>query len=159
MAEIYDYEEGYEITVGLQGSKICNEASDTAFDIAKNFNKSVLLVDDDGYFEITPDGTCRELENSEVLSRGWGTKLDLAKRGLLTIYTISRKGYSDNWIWCGDGDTDDGTTADLPDEVLEFAEFETGDIEVDGETYRVEIILTVQSSLLPKSGTFTEGSK
>lgn len=53
-------------------------------------------------------------------------------------YTISRWDGS-QWVWCGDGDTDNGTTAQLPDEVYEFADSgETGEIEAEGETYRVQ---------------------
>jgi hypothetical protein len=42
-----------------------------------------------------------------------------------------------NWIWCADGDTVNGCFADLPSEVLDFADRTTGQIEVDGVVYQV----------------------
>jgi len=42
------------------------------------------------------------------------------------------------WIWAGDGDTDNGTTAQLPDPVYDFADSgEQGEIEAEGELYRI----------------------
>lgn len=52
-------------------------------------------------------------------------------------YTISvREGSI--WVWAGDGTTEEGTTADLPREVLDYADAgEIGIVEVDGTEYRV----------------------
>jgi len=55
-------------------------------------------------------------------------------------YSISRY-ENGTWIWCGDGDTDNGTTAELPEEVYDFADSgEEGGLEVDGVKYRVTIV-------------------
>ncbi len=60
----------------------------------------------------------------------------------MTKYTISRYDGS-NWIWAGDGDTANGCLADMPDKVLEMAdEGKDGEIDVDGEIYRIEIKAT-----------------
>jgi hypothetical protein len=40
-----------------------------------------------------------------------------------------------NWIWCADGDTADGCLADLPAQVLDFADRTTGQILVHGVVY------------------------
>jgi hypothetical protein len=56
-------------------------------------------------------------------------------------YTID---YYENseWYWAGDGDTDNGTTAQLPEEVYDFADSaREGEITVEGELYRVTHLL------------------
>jgi len=43
------------------------------------------------------------------------------------------------WHWAGDGNTANGTTAQLPQEVYDFADAgRTGEIQADGVVYRVE---------------------
>lgn len=58
MAEIYSYEEGYVIAVGLQGSDVCDDAIDTARRIAADRDERVELHDDDGVWIVSPDGSC-----------------------------------------------------------------------------------------------------
>lgn len=60
MAEIYDLENGDEITVGLQGSDVCDEAIRAARNIAADRNETVQLVDDDGTWDVYPDGKIRK---------------------------------------------------------------------------------------------------
>lgn len=54
MAEIYDTVTGNEITVGLQGCNICDEAIRAAQRIADERGHDVLLVDDDGEWYVHP---------------------------------------------------------------------------------------------------------
>jgi len=53
MAAIYSVD-GNEITVGLQGCSVCDEALQTAQRIADARNESVELVDDDGRWLVHP---------------------------------------------------------------------------------------------------------
>lgn len=48
MASIYDYATGGEITVGLQGCTVCDEAIQVAEQTADQLGRPVHLVDDDG---------------------------------------------------------------------------------------------------------------
>ena len=61
MAEIYT-QNGDEITVGLQGSDVCDEAIQAAKDIAIDRGESVRLEDDGEYWDVFPDGTVEEAE-------------------------------------------------------------------------------------------------
>ena len=61
MAEIYDYETGDAITVGLQGSRVCDEAIQAARRIAADRNEPVELHDDDGVWLVHPDGDCERI--------------------------------------------------------------------------------------------------
>lgn len=54
MAAIYDTETGDEITVGLQGCNVCDEAINAAKRIADSLGEDVLLVDDDGEWIVHP---------------------------------------------------------------------------------------------------------
>jgi hypothetical protein len=60
--------------------------------------------------------------------------------GAATKYRISRLLDDGRWLWCGDGDTLNGTTAELPDEVYEFADDwrQEGEIAVGSEVYLIE---------------------
>lgn len=60
-AAIYDMTTGEEITVGLQPSEACDIAIQTARRIAAQRGESVHLVDDDGEWEVMPDGTRKAL--------------------------------------------------------------------------------------------------
>ncbi len=52
-------------------------------------------------------------------------------------YSISR--WEGCWLWCGDGNNNDGCTASLPNEVLEAADDGfRGELEVEGESYRID---------------------
>jgi hypothetical protein len=53
MAAIYSLD-GNEITVGLQGCNVCDEALQTAKRIADDRNECVELVDDDGRWLVHP---------------------------------------------------------------------------------------------------------
>ena len=59
MAEIYS-KNGEEITAGLQGSSVCNEAIRAAKNIARDRGEEVMLQDDDGRWTVYPDGTAEE---------------------------------------------------------------------------------------------------
>ncbi len=61
MAEIYS-QNAEEITVGLQGSQVCDEAIQAAKGIAADRGESVRLEDDDGNWDVYPDGTVEEAE-------------------------------------------------------------------------------------------------
>ena len=56
MAEIYDLETGNEISSGLQGSAVCDEAMRAAKGIAADRNEPVELVDGDEDWCVYPDG-------------------------------------------------------------------------------------------------------
>ena len=56
MAEIYDVQNGHEITVGLQGCSVCDDAINAARQIARDTNQPVHLVDDDGEWIVLPGG-------------------------------------------------------------------------------------------------------
>lgn len=56
MAEIYSMD-GYEITVGLQGDAVSDEAVTVAKEIARDRGETVRLEDDDGLWDVHPDGT------------------------------------------------------------------------------------------------------
>jgi hypothetical protein len=61
MADIYT-QTGEEITVGLQGSDVCDEAIRAAKSIAADRGESVRLEDADGNWDVYPDGTVEEAE-------------------------------------------------------------------------------------------------
>lgn len=59
------------------------------------------------------------------------------ERRIQMKYSIDRW-QGDCWLWAGDGDTTNGCFADIPDAVLERAdEGRTGEMEAEGETYRI----------------------
>ena len=64
MAEIYDYETGDELTAGLQGSSVCDEAIQAARWLAADRGEPVELHDDDGEWLVHPDGDCERLRPS-----------------------------------------------------------------------------------------------
>jgi hypothetical protein len=57
-ASIYDGE-GRTITEGLQPASVCDEAIQAARRIAANREEDVYLLDDDGAWIVSPDGTAR----------------------------------------------------------------------------------------------------
>ena len=61
MADIYT-QNGEEITVGLQGSDVCDEAIRAAKGIARDRGEPVRLEDDDATWDVHPDGTVEEAE-------------------------------------------------------------------------------------------------
>jgi len=61
MAEIYTMN-GEEITVGLQGSAVCDEAIHAAKRIAADRGEAVRLEDDGELFDVFPDGTVEDGE-------------------------------------------------------------------------------------------------
>ena len=66
MATIYDHEDCYTITDGLQGCDVCDEAIQIAERIADERGKDVLLSDDDGYWVVHPaesDGSRRPADD------------------------------------------------------------------------------------------------
>ena len=56
MAEIYTMN-GEEITMGLQGSAVCDEAIRAAKSIARDRGEAVRLEDDGKLLDVHPDGT------------------------------------------------------------------------------------------------------
>ena len=66
MAAIYDFETNDELTVGLQGCEMCDEALIAAKEMAAEHGTSVELVDDDGRWEVKPNGTRSRLPNIET---------------------------------------------------------------------------------------------
>lgn len=56
MASIYSVD-GNEISLGLQGSDVCDEAWQAAVAIAEERGEPVWLDDDDGEWIIYPDGS------------------------------------------------------------------------------------------------------
>lgn len=54
MAWIENYETGEEITAGLQGCKVCDEAAIAARSISENLQITVVLHDDDGAWLVVP---------------------------------------------------------------------------------------------------------
>jgi transketolase N-terminal domain/subunit len=64
MADIYTMN-GEEITMGLQGSAVCDEAIQAAKGIAKDLDEIVRLEDDGEVFDVHPDGTVEEGEKWE----------------------------------------------------------------------------------------------
>lgn len=56
MAEIYSMD-GYEITCGLQGSAVCDEAIRAAKNIARDRGETVRLEDDGELYDVHPDGS------------------------------------------------------------------------------------------------------
>ena len=62
MATVYDYEEGYTITDGLQGCRVCDEAITVARSIARDRKEPVVLEDDDGTWLVPPKGKCTLIE-------------------------------------------------------------------------------------------------
>lgn len=59
MAEIYTMN-GEEITVGLQGSAVCDEAIQSAKAIAAEREETVRLEDDGELWDVHPDGSVTE---------------------------------------------------------------------------------------------------
>lgn len=64
MAEIYT-QNGDEITVGLQGSRVCDEAIQAAKRIAHDRGESVRLEDDGHCWDVYPDGSVDQAESWE----------------------------------------------------------------------------------------------
>jgi len=61
MAALYDYETGEEITAGLQGCNVCDEAIQIAQRAADERGENVHLSDDDGEWLVHPEiGGARE---------------------------------------------------------------------------------------------------
>lgn len=67
MATIYHYETGNEITAGLQGCTVCDEAIQAARRIAEDRDEPVELHDDDGEWLVHPDGECERLRTTLAL--------------------------------------------------------------------------------------------
>lgn len=65
MADIYD-QNGEELAVGLQGSSVCDEAILAAKEIAKERGEVVRLEDDDGNWDVHPDGRVEVAEDWEI---------------------------------------------------------------------------------------------
>jgi len=59
MAAIYT-KNGDELTDGLQGSDVCNEAIRAAKRMARDRGEEVMLEDDDGRWTVHPDGSAEE---------------------------------------------------------------------------------------------------
>lgn len=59
IAEILD-SDGYYITEGLQGCSVCDDALRMARREAKERDEPVFLADDDGNWEVDPDGSVTE---------------------------------------------------------------------------------------------------
>ncbi len=55
MAAVYDIDTGNELTTGLQGCKVCNEALQVAEGLADSMGRDVHLVDDDGEWIVHPE--------------------------------------------------------------------------------------------------------
>ena len=64
MAEIYS-QDGNEITVGLQGSIVCDEAMQAAKVIAMDRGEAVRLEDGGESWDVHPDGTVEEADSWE----------------------------------------------------------------------------------------------
>jgi len=71
MASIYDYQDGSEITVGLQGSSMCDQAARAAGEIARRGRRGVVLEDDDGLWYFGPRGGMRRLTRQEMFDGGY----------------------------------------------------------------------------------------
>lgn len=54
MAGVYDIDSGNELTTGLQGCNVCNEALQVAQGLADSMGRDVHLVDDDGEWAVHP---------------------------------------------------------------------------------------------------------
>lgn len=67
MAAIYDYETGDEITVGLQGCNVCDEAIQAAQRIADDRGEPVELIDDDGRWLVHPEDSDGNREDADFL--------------------------------------------------------------------------------------------
>jgi hypothetical protein len=65
MAAIYTQEDGSEITGGLQGCMVCDEAIQAARRIAADRGEAVVLADDDGEWLVHPNG------DVEPMWRSW----------------------------------------------------------------------------------------
>lgn len=61
MATIYTMD-GYYAAEGLQGSDVCDEAIQIARSIAKERGETVRLEDDDGHWDVDPDGSVSEAD-------------------------------------------------------------------------------------------------
>jgi len=69
MAEIYSMN-GDEIALGLQGCNVCDEAIQAAKGIAQDLGKPVRLEDDDGLWDVFPDGTVSEGDSWDAPAKG-----------------------------------------------------------------------------------------
>jgi len=65
---IYDFEEGYTITDGLQSAAVCDEAIRAARNIAHNSGRSVVVEDrgTEEFYRVTPKGRILPVP------KGWG---------------------------------------------------------------------------------------
>jgi hypothetical protein len=64
--------------------------------------------------------------------------MSTATKPALFTFRVHRQLPNGNWAWCGDGDNHDGTFADLPPAVTEYAESGgTGSFSIDGTHYNV----------------------
>lgn len=70
MATIYS-SDGYEITAGLQGCSVCDEAIQAAYRIAEDRDEEVILEDDDGTWAITPDGDSALISRADLVAMGF----------------------------------------------------------------------------------------
>jgi len=61
MADIYTMD-AEEITIGLQGSAVCDEAVQAAKRIAKDRGETVRLEDDGALWDVNPDGSVEQGE-------------------------------------------------------------------------------------------------
>lgn len=61
MAAIYDWKNGDPLALGLQGSDECDQAINLAKELAAERGESVHLDDDDGEWEVRPNGTSHRL--------------------------------------------------------------------------------------------------
>lgn len=61
MSSIYTYETGETLCEGLQGSNVCDQAIQTAKELAAEREEEVVLEDDDGNWLVDPDGSCTSL--------------------------------------------------------------------------------------------------
>ena len=70
MAEIYDMD-GNEVTVGLQGSAVCDEAILTAQFLAGELEETLRLEDDGEVFNVSPSGEITEGEHWDDWEDRW----------------------------------------------------------------------------------------
>jgi hypothetical protein len=68
MATIFD-NNGDELTAGLQGSSVCDEALMAAREFAKERDETVLLEDDDGRWLVHPNGKCERWTDGDEPER------------------------------------------------------------------------------------------
>jgi len=65
MATIYDMD-AMELTCGLQGSVVCDEAIQCARRMAADREESVILEDDDVLYQVDTDGTITEVDPADI---------------------------------------------------------------------------------------------